>query len=145
MSERAIHGSPKPDVPPELDNEPKTDPAIRVVRDAVRKKLKPELRSELNWQGAKLTIAMVVVAIGTAFGAYEFILNEARAQTDAGVKGHETRLSAVEQTATADRAQNNTRFQRLEEGQLRTDKKLDALLDRLNVPNPAPAPKDGGM
>lgn len=79
--------SPRPPAPP-LD-EPKTDPAIRIVKKSMRK--------ELNWQGAKLTIATTVIAIGTAFGAYRVVLSEAAAQTDAGVRVHEQRIVTLEQ------------------------------------------------
>lgn len=79
--------SPRPPAPP-LD-EPKTDPAIRIVKKSMRK--------ELSWQGAKLTIATTVIAIGTAFGAYRVVLSEAAAQTDAGVRVHEQRIVTLEQ------------------------------------------------
>lgn len=79
--------SPRPPAPP-LD-EPKTDPAIRIVKKSMRK--------ELNWQGAKLTIMTSVVAVGTAFGAYRVVLSEAAAQTDAGVRVHEQRIVTLEQ------------------------------------------------
>jgi hypothetical protein len=69
-------------------DEPKTDPSIRVVKNA--------MRSELNWQGAKLTIATVVVAVGTAFGAYRVVLSEALAQTDAGVAPVLKRVETLE-------------------------------------------------
>lgn len=52
---------------------------------------------ELNWQGAKLTIAMVVVAVGTAFGAYRVVLGEALAQTDAGMAPIKQRVDTLEQ------------------------------------------------
>lgn len=63
---------------------------------------------------------------------------------DAGLKGVEARTTVLEQQRQADRAETNTRLQRVEDGQLRTDRKLDALLDRLDVKNPAPTPKDAG-
>ena len=76
--------SPTPNFPPDLEAE--TPSGLHRIRV-----------QELNWQGAKLTIAMCVVAVGTAFGAYKFIVNEARAQTDAGVANMESRVRAVEQ------------------------------------------------
>lgn len=79
--------SPQPPLPP-LE-EPKTDPAIRIVKKSMRK--------ELSWQGAKLTIMTSVVAVGTAFGAYRVVLSEAAAQTDAGVRVHEQRITTLEQ------------------------------------------------
>jgi hypothetical protein len=79
--------SPRPPEPP--DDEPQTDPNIRVVKTAMRK--------ELNLQGAKLTIATAVVAVSTAFGAYMFIMNQALAQTDAGVGPVVKRVETLEQ------------------------------------------------
>lgn len=111
---------------PDLPEEPKTDPAIRVVKKAMRK--------ELNWQGAKLTIATAVVAVGTAFGAYRAILSEAAAQTDAGV-----RVLAAEQRAIDVRL--TTTEKRLD----RFDDKLDLLLDAARVPQWKRPPSDGGQ
>ena len=113
-----------------LPAEEKTDPAMRVI--------KQKMHSELNWQGAKLTIAMCVVAVGTAFGAYAFILNAAAAQTDAGM-----RVQAAEQKALDTRVTTlEKRFDRFEE---RTDKQMNAALDALGVSNSKrPPPLDGG-
>jgi hypothetical protein len=120
-----LRPTPRPPSPP-LD-EPGTDPALRAV--------KADMRSELNWQGAKLTIAMSVVAVATAFGAYRFVLNEAAAQTDAGM-----RVQAGEQKAL------EARITTLEKRFDRFDAKMDAALDALRVPQsarPPPMP-DGG-
>ena len=117
--------SPRPDIPPDHGEE-KTDPAIRAVKQT--------MRSELNWQGAKLTVATAVVAIGTAFGAYRFVLGEAAAQTDAGV-----RVLAAEQKAM------DTRLTTLEKRFDRFDAKMDLLLDAQRVPRSLrPPPLDGG-
>lgn len=106
--------------------EPKTDPAIRIVKKAMRK--------ELNMQGAKLTVATAVVAVGTAFGAYRFVLSEAAAQTDAGM-----RVQAAEQKAL------DVRVTTLEKRFDRFDQKMDALLDANHVPaSKRPPPLDGG-
>lgn len=97
--------------------------------------------SELNWQGAKLTIAMCVVSVGTAFGAYRFIVGEARAQTDAGMKEHEARLTAVEQQVPQLREE-------LHEARQDSHDLYRAVMEgkrseRLEKPLP-PLPKDGG-
>lgn len=116
--------------PPDLPDEPKTDPAIRAVKEG--------MRSELNWQGAKLTIMTAVVAVATAFGAYRFVLGEAAAQTDAGM-----RVQAAEQKALDARVTTlEKRFDRFED---RTDKQMNAALDALRVPQSVrPPPLDGG-
>lgn len=62
-------------------------------------------------------------------------------------KGTEARTTVLEQQRAADRAEFDARFVRLEHQGDRQETKMDALLQRLDVPNPAPAPpptKDGG-
>ena len=115
-----------------LPAEEKTDPLIRVVAE--------KMHSELNWQGAKLTVATAVIAVGTAFAAFTFIHNDARAQTDAGMK-------PVVETQKAQDARLTTlekRFDRFEE---RNDKQMNLLLDEAGVPKskrPPPLERDGG-
>lgn len=58
---------------------------------------KDELKASLNLNDFKLVCVAVVVAVGTAFGAYRVVLNDARAQTDAGVGEVTRRIVAVEQ------------------------------------------------
>lgn len=120
--------------------EPKTDPGLKAMRS--------KLHSELNWQGAKLTVAMCVVAVGTAFGAYVFILNDARAQT----APLEKRVETLEEQRKEDRNEQGNRMTRIEQNQngdhgliLGVSQKLDALLSAQGVRNPAPTPKDGGQ
>jgi hypothetical protein len=105
----------------------------------------------------KLTVRSVIIAGGCLVAglasALVFVDNRVAAGTDAGVKVHEQRIATLEQQRSADRAEMNSRLQRLEENQnadhalsLGTSQKLDAVLNKLNVPNPAPAPtKDGGQ
>ncbi|TAL42417.1 MAG: hypothetical protein EPN91_08540 [Salinibacterium sp.] len=125
---------PRPAESPRIPSpaEEKTDPAMRVIRE--------KMHSELNWQGAKLTAAMCVVAIGTAFGAYAFVMNSASAQTDAGLKP----LAEIQKAQDARLTTLEKRFDRFEE---RTDKQMNLLLDAARVPEtkrPAPLQKDGG-
>lgn len=135
--------SPRPDVgrPNQLNDEPKTDPG---------------LREALARHDTKLTVRSVIVAAGALVAgiASFFVFIDARIAraADAGIQLHESRLSTVEQQRVADRSEMNARFQRLEDNQnadrslsLGTSQKIDRLLERFNVPNPAPAPKDGGQ
>lgn len=131
--------TPVPDYPPDLPRE---------TPSGVHRALK----TDLNWQGAKLTIAMGVIAVGTAFGAYRAILSEAAAQTDAGIRVHEQRLGTLEEQRRADRVEMNSRLERVEKNQnadheltLGVSQKLDLMLERFQVRNPAPAPKDAGQ
>lgn len=122
----------------ELDGleEPSTDPRIQ---PALQRHDWKNLVRSIVISGGMLITALVSMLI--------FVDNRVAAQTDAGVKVHESRLGALEQQRAGDRAENNGRFERIENSQQRTEKKLDALLDRLDVRNPAPTPvptKDGG-
>lgn len=66
-------------------------------------------------------------------------------------KATEQRVTLLEQQRANDRQEQHVRDQRMESNQqqdhelaLGNARKLDALLDRLDVRNPAPTPKDGG-
>lgn len=80
----------------ELD-EPTTDPAIQVDVGYFKRKMEEMLRQHDN----KLTWRSVFVAIGAVAAAVIagilFIDTRVAAQTDAGVKVHETRIVALEQ------------------------------------------------
>jgi|SRR5262245_27560085 len=156
--------SPKPDVdrPGELDDEPKTDPKMYVqaeyvwgYADKVREKIEADAsrhERKLRHGGWLMTVVGTVAATGITIAVFViFIDNRVRAETDAGVQVHEMRLSTLEQQRRGDREEVNSRLQRLEanqnadhELQLGTSRKLDAMLDRFDVRNPAPTPKDGG-
>ncbi len=102
------------------------------------------MKSEMNWQGAKMTVAMVVVAVSTAFGAYRVILGEALAQTDAGIK-----VEAAQREALQTRVRTTEKsVERLEDKVDRQSQKMDLVLDALRVPErlrPEPMPmRDGG-
>lgn len=120
--------------------------AAAAAADEVKKQLLLERAADAaSWLGKfKALAAAVVVVAGGVVAVLIFVDNRVQAQTDAGVKVHEARIGNLEQQRAADRGENNARFERLEAGQARTDAKLDAILDRLRVPNPAPTPKDGG-
>ena len=127
---------PSPQPPGPRDDEPITG-VFPASRDFVRE------QGRLN--DVKLTVAMVVVAVSTAFGAYRVVIGEARAQTDAGVASVSVESKATQRELERYQHESGNRLDRLEQGQSRTDAKLDALLVALRVPNPAPAPKDGGQ
>jgi len=107
--------------------------------------VKAELKRELNLNELKTIAAIFVAAVGTFFGAYRVVLGEARAQTDAGVSLQAQKLAITDADLQAFKRDVTVRFERYENQGNRTEKKMDALLDRFNVPNPAPAPKDGGQ
>lgn len=143
MAEKPPRPSPSPR--PQADRfdaldgleEPPTDPRIQ---PALQRHDWKNLVRSIVISGGMLITALVSMLV--------FVDNRVAAQTDAGIKVHESRIGALEQQRSADRAENNGRFERIEGSQQRTEKKLDALLDRLDVRNPAPTPvvasKDGG-
>lgn len=104
------------------------------------------LRHDLNWQGAKLTIAMVVVAVSTAFAAYRFILGEALAQTDAGMRV----VGEVSKALDARITTLEKRFDRYDAKVDRQTEQLELALDALHVPQrvrpePLPPLADAGV
>lgn len=131
---------PQAERPGEWPDEPKTDPGLAAA---------------LARHDNKLTVRSVLIAGGCLIAgvtsALVFIDNRVAAQTDAGVRVHEQRISTLEQQRQSDRTEMNERLERIEKNAnadheltLGTSQKMDALLNKLNVPNPAPAPKDGG-
>lgn len=78
---------------------------------------KNELRHAFNVNDIKTVVALVVVAVGTAFGAYRIVVGDARAQADAGrvvlEQKHEALRSDVnalrEEMQTIKREQTETR------------------------------------
>lgn len=115
--------SPRPMFPPELPNEPKTD---------------PHLRAALDRHDNKLTVRSVLIAGGALVAgittAIIFVDNRVAAQTDAGV-----RVLAAEQRAI------DTRLTTTEKRLDRFDDKLDLLLDAARVPAWKRPPSDGGQ
>lgn len=95
-----INESPKPDTERSLDQEveePRTDPAIRILRERVEQSFEQKLKKHDD----KLTWRSIAVAVGgvaaTVVAGLLFIDNRVAAQTDAGVKVHESRITALEQ------------------------------------------------
>lgn len=138
----------------DLGEEPTTNPGNPVDVGYLKAKLaeyEQTLDDALRHHDNRLTFRSIIVAIAAVamavIAALLFIDNRVEAQTTKGVAVEDSRITNLEGQRKSDREENDSRFKRLEEGQLRTDKKLDALLDRLAIPNPAPAPpptKDGG-
>ena len=122
----------KHDLPPEE----KSDPGVPVVKGDLRsaqKHVEDYVRSGLSLN----YVATLLVVVGGCWAVYKAVLHEAQAQTDAGVALVQTRaderLRSIEQ-----------RLDRMDRQSDRTEAKLDRLMEALKVPNPAPAPRDGG-
>jgi hypothetical protein len=120
-----------------------------------------------SWIGAGVLSAITLAGVAVAYDKLEDKAGDAGTKAaqvqvaevaktiaviDAGQKGLEARMTVIEQQRQADRSESNARLERIERNAnddhvltLGTSQKVDRLLERFNVPNPAPAPKkDGG-
>lgn len=127
-----------PRVPEPDEREPDTG-SYPVVRADLRKALKAN--------DFKVVVGIAVVSIGTAFGAYRVILNDARAQTDAGVAVVVTplgkRVDVLEQGQMQQRA--DTHELQVDIRELYRVVRDGRRSERLETPAPAPVSKDGGQ
>lgn len=112
-----------------------------------------------SWIGAGLVSGVTLGCVAFAYDKLEDKAADAgskaaQVQTNAvveGLKGQEERVHTLEQQRSADlqqrasdRAEVNSRFEHLERQGNRIEEKMDAQLRAAGIPNPAPAPKDGG-
>ena len=120
---------------PRPDDE-QSDPSVPVVKGDLR-----AAQSHVEHTiGQRLTVNYIVtlaMVVAACWGVLKVVLHEAQAQTDAGVQLVQTRADerfrAIEQ-----------RLDRTDKQADRMEQKLDRLMEGLRIPNPAPAPKDGG-
>lgn len=113
----------RPDIRPDIDDEPKTDPGLQAA---------------FMRHDNKLTMRSIVIAAGTLATGLAAVLvfldNRVAAQTDAGVAVMRAEQKAIDARVT-------TMEKRLD----RVDDKLDLLLDAARVPQwKRPPPLDGG-
>jgi len=137
MAERP-RSSPVPDYPPDLAEEP-----ITGVYPATRDFAREVARSGVF----KVAIGVGGFALSCFLAGITVTKAMAQSARDAGVEAAALVKREADTTqAELERFQREAagRFERLEGGQNRSEQKLDALLTRLQVPNPAPMPKDGG-
>jgi hypothetical protein len=104
---------------------------------------------ERERKGSPLTAVLIFLggatgAISVCFAAYFIVLAAAKAEAADQVKVVDQKASATQAQLDRYQTEANNRFERLEHQGDRNEAKLDTLLQALRVPNPAPAPKDGG-
>ena len=91
----------------------------------------------------------LLVGLGTLWVGQYVFLGQARAAgkeaADSGVSDTRNLAASTQRELERFEHEVSRRLGRVDEGQQRTDAKLDILLYRLNIANPAPAPKDGGQ
>lgn len=128
-----------PQVPRDMPNLPPETPSgvFPATRDFVRE---AALWSTLKAVGA----FVVAIAVGAVLG-WRTLSSEARAQAKDEVAPIAQKQAATQ--AELERFQRETalRLERTEAQGTRMETKVDALLTKFNVPNPAPAPRDGGQ
>lgn len=108
------------------------------------------VKHDINWLKA-INIGVIVSAVGISFGAYRALAADsldagtrAAAEAMREAKAADAKADATQRELIRFQTETSNRFDRMEQGQQRTDKKLDALLNAQGVWNPAPAPRDGG-
>jgi hypothetical protein len=130
--------SPRPRIADDIDGEPVTG-EHEATRDFVREVARTGL-----WKTSWALIGTVGSLVAGTLWAYRAAAAEAH---DAGVKAAaEVKLQADATQRELERFQKETagRMDRFEGAQGRSEKKLDKMLERFQIPNPAPAPRDGG-
>lgn len=132
-------------------DEPKTDPGMTLTVGDFKTRIAAEQRT-MTIRGWLMAMGSAIfIVAGTVVLVLIFIDNRVQAQTDAGIRVHEERLTTLEQQRKQDREELDGRLKRIETNAnddhqltLGTSQKVDKLLERFQVPNPAPTPKDGG-
>ena len=130
------------------DKEPTTgEHRAAEIENALRER-EPHIEKNLReGMSQRLTVGLVgtvVIAVSTAFGAFFVLRAEAQTQGVEAAKQVDQKATATQDELTRYKAEAAERFKRIEHQGDRTEQKMDALLDRFSVPNPAPRPKDGG-
>lgn len=131
--------SPRP-LAPEIDTDESLVTGVHpATRDFVR---------EVNKSGLwKTSWALIVTASALVTGtlwAYRAAAAEARDAGTAAAVEVKRQADATQRELERFQTEVNGRLTRVEESGNRTERKLDKLLDRFDVRNPAPTPKDGG-
>lgn len=86
--------------------------------------------------------AVGILAVG--FSAYFTVMHEAKAQSDAGIAVSEAKQAQETAQLKTEVGILKVKTDYVEGAVQRQEQKMDKLLEALRIPNPAPAPKDGG-
>ncbi len=110
--------------------------------------LKSEMRAELKterwfaWLRNLITAAAATAA--GLFAGVNYLDNRVMAQTDAGTRLVNIKADSTQHELERHEAEESAIHVRQEASQARLEMKLDVMLERFQIHNPAPAPKDGG-
>lgn len=120
----------------DIDDEPITTGVYPATREYTR---------HIAWLSVAKALGVTIVGIiAASIAGWRTVIAEAKAASEPGVES--VRMQAASTQRELERFQTEVE-KRMERGDAqgdRMEKKFDVLLDRLNVRNPAPAPKDGG-
>lgn len=83
--------------------------------------------------------------VGATLWAYRAAAQEARDAGSSAAAEVKRQADATQRELERFQAEVNARLGRVEESGGRQEQKLDKMLERFQIPNPAPAPKDGGQ
>lgn len=136
--------SPGPPFTPDRDKEPTTGEYLAAAAENVVREFSKGSEKKSFLTGFLGFAGSIVGAIGIAFGVYFAVLGQAQAQVDAGVRNVKQQADNTQGDLDRYKKENDARFNRLEHQGDRNETKLDALLNRFSVPNPAPKPPDAG-
>ncbi len=124
--------SPSPPLAPEGD----TNPGQIVTVGALKTKMKTAARKGYAKSGGVGLAALLALAA--------FIDKRASAQVDAGTRVLNQQIKFLDDRQTRHENEETAIHLRESAEHARFDAKLDAMLTRFQIPNPAPAPKDAG-
>lgn len=120
--------------PPPKTPTPRPSQEIATVGD-VQKAAAEEKKSTVI-----TTVGGVLAIMATMIGAYFGVITKAQAAGSENARQVAKDLKSHEDYGREVRAEIEGRFERIERGLDRHDRKLDAVLMRWGIPNPAPGP-----
>jgi hypothetical protein len=137
-------------VPHQADRhyEPTTGEWLAAIREDAERQLSNAAQERERKGSPTMALAMLVgsavTAVSVSFGAFFVLRAEAQTQGAEAAKVVDLKATATASELERYKGEADGRFKRLEDQGNRNETKLDAVLNALRVPNPAPAPKDGG-
>jgi hypothetical protein len=141
-----LKASPRPDAPEfsehELDNAD-PDSVITGVHPATRDFVREVSKSGLFKTAWALLATAAALVAGTLW-AYRAAAQEARDAGTSAATDVKRQADATQRELERFQVEVSNRLTGVEQAGNRTEQKVDRLLYRFDIPNPAPAPKDGG-
>jgi hypothetical protein len=134
--------SPVPVAAASAEAEPETGPHPIYVPS--KRDLKKGLKKVSNLSTAKAAVGAIISSIAVGWFGYGKVEALAQERAEKAVETVAQKAKATQEDLDGYKQGTNNRLDHLEHQGNRTEKKLDAIIDAMRIPNPAPAPKDGG-